>query len=110
MFYSYKCSLCSLQDYFNHSINERPKFKCEKCGSDMIKELCSTFITKGFGWPSQDIKEKGYRNKRSCEIKRKQRDTGLSIYDKTADGRKIKSEKERKIKIENGSLESQLWV
>lgn len=110
MLYSYKCPSCDEQDYFDHSMNDRPTFKCKECGSIMIKELCTNFIKKGFGWPSQDFKEKTDRKKRSEQLKKSQRDTGLSIYDKTSDGRKIKSEQERKKNIDNGTAEAKLWV
>ena len=110
MLYSYKCSSCNTQEYFNHAMDNRPIYKCSKCGSIMQKEFCTNFIKKGFGWPSQDIKEKKSRLKRSKELKQKQRDTGLSIYDKTSDGRKIKLEKERKINLEKGKVEKKIWV
>ena len=109
MFYSYKCS-CGTQDYFKHNMNERPTCKCPTCGLVMYKELCSTFIKKGFGWPSQDILEKRTRTQKSNEMKKKQRDTGLSLYDRTSDGRKIKSEKERKVKLESGKADKKIWV
>jgi predicted nucleic acid-binding Zn ribbon protein len=110
MLYSYKCSSCKAQEYFSHGMNDRPTFNCKECGAIMSKELCTNFIKKGFGWPSQDILEKKSRLNRSNELKRKQKETGLSIYDRVPDGRKIKSEKERKQKIESGGLKTKIFI
>lgn len=109
MLYSYKCIDCENIEYFKHPMNEKPEFKC-KCGSKMVKELCSNFILRGWGWASRDIKEKNQREKKSESLKKSQRDTGLSIYDRISDGRKLEKEKQREKDLSSGKADKKIII
>lgn len=59
MLYQYRCSNddCNYTTSKNHSMNEHPLYRCEKCGDKLIKVFStSTPIFKGSGFYTTDYK------------------------------------------------------
>ena len=58
--YEYKCSQCGNQFEVLHRINEKPKLKCDSCGSTKVTRLLSAgaFVFKGSGFYATDYKAK----------------------------------------------------
>jgi len=69
MTYDYECTNCSDVKEIIHGMKESPEIKCDLCGS-VCKRVMSggSFILKGSGWPSQEIRMKGDMGKKNTRM------------------------------------------
>ena len=74
--YDYYCEKCHLTQEHVHGMLEKPEIKCLKCGALMERVFAPNmggFILKG-GTPAINYREKQYREKRSQEMARRQKE------------------------------------
>lgn len=58
--YTYECKKCGAKMQLFHSMSEKPRVKCEECGSRSVKRLLGTgsgIIFKGSGFYETDYKK-----------------------------------------------------